>query len=171
MLGSKRLQDVAAFLLPAAVIIPLDQLTKLWVKQNIPLWGSVPATGFFRLTHIQNTGASFGIFQEYTAVLAAFSAIMAAVVLWLGLFMNRRFDFLRSRLSLIALGLMLGGILGNFIDRAFIGYVTDFLKMGAWPDYNVADASAVVGSIILAVLIIRSTLNEQTHGTHNTTAC
>jgi len=169
--GNKRLQDIAAFLVPAAIVIPLDQLTKLWVKQNIPLWGSIPATGFFRLTHVQNTGASFGIFPEHTAVLAVFSAIMAAVVLWLGLFMTRRFDFLRSRLSLIALGLMLGGILGNFIDRAFIGYVTDFLKMGAWPDYNIADASEVVGSIILALMIIRSTLNEHTDGTHETTPC
>jgi len=171
MLGKKRLQDVAIFLLPATIIVSLDQFTKFWIKQNIELGGSIPATGFFRLTHVQNTGASFGIFPEHTVVLAITSAVMALVVLWLGLFMNSYFDFLRSRLSLVALGLMLGGIIGNFIDRAFIGYVTDFLKMGAWPDYNVADASAVVGSIILAVVLLRSALNEHADGTREAPPC
>lgn len=171
MLNKSRLKDRAAFLVPAIIVIPLDQLTKLWVKQNIELGGSIPATGFFRLTHTQNTGASFGIFPEHTIVLAVISAVTALLVLWLGLFMNRHFDFLRSRLSLIALGMMLGGIVGNFIDRAFIGYVTDFLKMGTWPDYNIADASAVVGSIVLAVILFRSAMNEHSDGTSETTRC
>lgn len=171
MLGNSRLRDAVFFLLPAAIIIVADQITKLLVKQKIELGGSVPATGFFRLTHIQNTGASFGIFQEHTVMLAGISAVMALVVLWLGLLMNPRFDFLRSRLSMIALGMMLGGIIGNFIDRAFIGYVTDFLKMGAWPDYNVADASSVVGSVILAMIIFRTTLKEPSDGTGETTSC
>ena len=171
MLGTSRLKEIAAFLLPAAIVIPSDQITKFLVKQHIPLGGSIPAEGLFRLTHIQNTGASFGIFQGRTVILAIISAIMALVVLWLGLFMKHRFDFLHSRLSLIALGMMLGGIIGNFIDRAFIGYVTDFLKMGSWPDYNVADASAVVGSIILAIVIFRSTLYEHKDGTPETTRC
>ncbi|MCL2149380.1 MAG: signal peptidase II [Dehalococcoidia bacterium] len=171
MIGKSRLKEIAAFLLPAATAVSLDQLTKYLVKQHIALGGSVPATGFFRLTHVRNTGASFGIFQEHTVALAVVSAVMALVVLWLGIFMNRRFDFLRSRLSLIALGMMLGGIIGNFIDRTFIGYVTDFLKMGAWPDYNIADASAVVGSIVLAVILFRSALNEHTDGPPETTRC
>ncbi len=171
MSDRSRLKDILTFLLPAAIIIPLDQLTKFLVKQNIPLGGSIPETGFFRLTHVQNTGASFGIFQDSAAVLAVVSAIGALVVLWLGLFMNRRFDFLKSRLSLIALGMILGGTLGNFIDRAFIGYVTDFLKMGSWPDYNIADASEVVGSIVLAIFLLRSALNETADGARETTSC
>jgi len=171
MLDKSRIKDTATFLLPAAIVIPLDQLTKFWVKKGIPLGDSIPATGFFRLTHIQNTGASFGIFPEHTIVLAIISAVMALLVLWMGLLMYRRFDFLQSRLSLIALGLMLGGIVGNFIDRAFIGYVTDFLKMGTWPDYNVADASAVVGSIVLSILIFRSALNTRPDGTRDRASC
>ena len=171
MSDRRRLRDALIFLLPAAVVIPLDQLTKFWVKQAIPLGGSVPESGFFRITHVQNTGAAFGIFPDSIPVLAVVSAIGALVVLWLGLFMNRRFEFLNSKISLIALGLVLGGILGNFIDRAFIGYVTDFLKMGAWPDYNVADASEVVGSIILAVCLLRSALNETSDGERQTTRC
>ena len=171
MLDKNRLNGIAFFLLPAAIVVSLDQLTKFLVKQNIPLGGSVPATGFFRLTHVQNTGASFGILQEHTIALAVVSAVAAIAVLWLGLFMNRRCDFLQSRLSLIALGLVLGGIVGNFIDRAFIGYVTDFLKMGTWPDYNIADAANVIGSIVMAVIIFRSVLNEQPNGTTKKTNC
>jgi signal peptidase II len=171
MLDKNRLKDVISFLLPAAVIIPLDQLTKYLVKQNIPLGGSIPAEGFFRLTHVQNTGAAFGIFPGTISVLAVISAIGALVVLWLGLFMYRRLDFLNSRFSLIALGMMLGGTLGNFIDRAFIGFVTDFLKMGTWPDYNIADASEVIGSITLAIIIFRSTLSSSTDGARETTSC
>ena len=171
MLDKNRFKDIATFLLPAAIVIPLDQLTKFWVKQTIPLGGSIPATGFFRLTHVQNTGAAFGIFPGSIEVLAIISAIGALAILWLGLLMYRRFDFLNSRLSLIALGMMLGGVLGNFIDRAFIGYVTDFLKMGPWPDYNIADASEVIGSITLAVIIFRSALNDNSDGAHETTSC
>ena len=171
MLDKKRLKDILTFLLPAVIIVPLDQLAKFLVKQNIPLGGSIPASGFFRLTHVQNTGAAFGIFPGTISVLAVVSAVGAIVVLWLGLFMYRRLEFLNSRLSLIALGMMLGGTLGNFIDRAFIGYVTDFLKMGMWPDYNIADASEVVGSIMLAFIIFRSALKEPADGAHETTRC
>jgi signal peptidase II len=171
MSDKSRLKEIALFLLPAAIIIPLDQLTKLWVKHGMPLGGSVPATGFFRITHVQNTGAAFGIFPDSIPVLAVVSGVGALVVLWLGLFMSRHLDFLNSKLSLIALGMVLGGILGNFIDRAFIGYVTDFLKMGAWPDYNIADASEVVGSVILAVSLLRSAMNESSDGEHQTTSC
>jgi signal peptidase II len=170
-MSGSRLKDIVSFLLPAAIIIPLDQLTKFWVKQNIPLGGSIPDFGFFRLTHVQNTGAAFGIFQGSISILAVVSAIGALVVLWLGLFMYRRLDFLNSRLSLIALGMMLGGTLGNFIDRAFIGYVTDFIKMGPWPDYNIADASQVVGSITLALIIFRSALKEPAGGARQTNRC
>ena len=143
------------FLATAAVIIVLDQLTKAWVKANLALGESLPASGFFRLEHTQNTGASFGMFQGSVHILAVFSAVGALVALFLGLYLSRRVPFLQKSLNLISLGLVLGGTLGNFIDRAFIGYVTDFLKAGPWPNFNIADSATVVGGIWLAVSLIR----------------
>jgi signal peptidase II len=153
-------RNVALFLATAAVIIPLDQLAKFWVKANIPLGGSIPASGFFRLTHVENTGASFGIFQNTARPLAVVSAIGACVVLSLGLYFSRRLPLLGWTSSMFALGLVLGGTLGNFIDRAFIGYVTDFLKMGPWPDYNIADSAVVVGGLIMAFNMLRYAASE-----------
>ena len=166
-----RLKHLLLFFSPAIIAIALDQLTKFWVKHAIPLGGSIPASGFFRITHVQNTGAAFGIFPGSISVLAVVSAIGAVIVLWLGLFMYRRLTFLDNTLTIIALGMILGGTLGNFIDRAFIGYVTDFIKMGPWPDYNIADASEVVGSVILAITLFRSALKENPDGVHETTSC
>ena len=66
---------------------------------------------------------------------------------------------------MLALGLILGGTVGNLIDRAFIGHVTDFLKVGPWPDFNVADSSLVVGGILLAFNLIRASRTEGIDGT------
>ena len=66
---------------------------------------------------------------------------------------------------MLALGLILGGTVGNLIDRAFIGHVTDFIKVGPWPDFNVADSSVVVGGILLAFNLIRASRAEYSDGT------
>lgn len=153
------------FALTAAVVLALDRLTKLWVEKAIPLYGSWPATGFFRITHGENTGAAFGIFQNSRLVLAIISGIGIIVVLFIALWFSKRFVFLSWRSSLLALGLLLGGTMGNFIDRAFIGHVTDFIKVGPWPDFNVADSSLVVGSILLAFNLIRASGTEPQDGT------
>lgn len=156
------------FLGIALLVVVLDQLTKFWVKANIPLGGSIPASGFFRLTHIQNTGAAWGIFQDSTLVLAIISGIASMLILALGLLMQRRIELLGKPWVMVALGLVLGGTIGNFIDRAFIGYVTDFLKMGTFPDYNIADSCITVGGILLAYSVIRYTASEASIGTSDT---
>jgi signal peptidase II len=162
-----RLRQIVLFLSTAAVVVGLDQLTKWWVKNSIPLDGSIPSSGFFRITHIQNTGAAFGIFQDATTILTFISAIGALVIIWLGIFMSRRISFLNSTSSMLILGIILGGTLGNFLDRAIFRYVTDFLKMGTFPDYNIADSAMVVGGILLAYKLIRSSSAEVPDGTND----
>lgn len=152
------------FYVTAAVAVTLDQLTKLWVKNAIPLYGSWPETGFFRITHGENTGAAFGIFQDSRLILSITSFIGMLVVLYIALSLSRRFAFLRWKSTMLALGLVLGGTLGNFIDRAFIGHVTDFIKVGPWPDFNIADSSLVVGGILLAFNLIRASNEERSDG-------
>ncbi len=165
------LKKVLAFLLPALIVVPLDRLTKLWVQNAIPLYGSIPETGFFRITHVENSGASFGMFQGSAQLLAVFSALGAVVLLWVGFYLSRRIAFVGQTLSLVALGLILGGTIGNFIDRAFIGHVTDFIKMGPWPDYNIADSSVVVGGFLLVINLLRYAGAQSPDGKPSQTNC
>jgi signal peptidase II len=153
------------FPITAAVVVTLDQLTKRWVEKAIPLNGSWPETGFFRITHGENTGAAFGMFQDSRIILTIISSIGVIVVLYIALWFSRRFTFLRWKTSMLALGLILGGTVGNLIDRAFIGHVTDFIKVGSWYDFNIADSSLVVGGILLAFNLIRASNEERSDGT------
>jgi len=157
------------FPVTAAVVVVLDQLTKLWVKNAIPLYSSWPETGFLRITHGQNTGAAFGMFQDSRLVLSIISSVGVIIVLYIALWFSRRFTFLRWKTSMLALGLVLGGTVGNLIDRAFIGHVTDFIKVGPWPDFNIADSSLVVGGILLAFNLIRASGMERSDGTTGST--
>jgi signal peptidase II len=153
------------FPVTAAVVVVLDRLTKLWVQNAIPLYESWPKTGFFRITHGENTGAAFGMFQNSRLILSIISSIGVVVVLYMALWLRKRFTFLGWKTTMLALGLILGGTVGNLIDRAFIGHVTDFIKVGPWPDFNVADSSVVVGGILLAFNLIRASRAEYSDGT------
>jgi signal peptidase II len=152
------------FPVTAAVVVVLDQFTKFLVKNLIPLYGAWPSTGFFQITHGDNTGAAFGMFQNSRLVLSIISCIGVVVVLYIALWLSKRFVFLTWKTTMLALGLILGGTIGNLIDRAFIGHVTDFIKVGPWPDFNVADSSLVVGGILLAFNLIRASGTERSDG-------
>ena len=146
-----------AFLLTALAVVSADQLSKLWVKSNLAVGESLPETGFFRLTHVHNTGAAFGLFQDQSFLLTVIAIIGIGFLLFLGLFMYRRFQFLNTISGKISLGLILGGTVGNLIDRLSDGYVTDFIDFNFWPAFNIADSAVVVGAILLAYSIIRLT--------------
>ena len=136
-----------------AAVIVLDQLTKHLVRSGLALGEAIPAEGFFQLVHIQNTGAAFGILDDARPLLIAVSTIAFIAVIWLTV--TRRVAFLNTVWGRFTLGLIAGGILGNLIDRIYYGYVTDFLKAGPWPVFNIADSSLVVGMAILAFLYLR----------------
>jgi signal peptidase II len=111
--------------------------------------------GFFRLLHIQNTGAAFGIFQDHNLVLTVIDIIGACIILFLVLFMYKRLPFLNTLPLKISLALILGGTIGNLIDRLSLGYVTDFIDFSFWATFNIADSSVVVGALLLAYFVIR----------------
>jgi signal peptidase II len=115
----------------------------------------MPETGFFRLIHVRNTGSAFGLFQDQTFLLTIIAFIGIATLLFFVLFMHRRFPFLATMPAKLALGLILGGTVGNLIDRLNHGYVTDFIDIGRWPSFNIADSAVVVGTILIAYLLIR----------------
>ena len=132
----------------SVISIALDQWSKGLVRQSLsfgdvftPWPDSLP---LLRIVHWGNEGAAFGLFQGGGAVFA----ILAVVVALLIIFYFPKIDH-HDWLIRIAMGLQLGGALGNFIDRLNIGYVTDWLAISNFPVFNVADASITVGAISL----------------------
>ena len=142
------------FLVVAAVIVACDQLSKLWITSHLAFNQSVPSDAFFRLTYAQNTGAAFSIFYGKTSILTVISIIGVIVLLVYNFIVYRRFPYLDNRINKVALAFILGGTVGNLVDRFRLGYVTDFVDIGPWPIFNVADSSLVLGVIIFALSIV-----------------
>lgn len=144
------------FFLTALLVVAADQLSKLWIRFYTE--GQIIfEAGFFRITHIHNTGASFGLFQGQSFSLTIVSFIGIVLVLLFALLAPRRFPFLDTRLGKLALGLILGGTIGNLVDRLRFGYVTDFISIGIWPAFNIADSAITVGIILFAYSLLFST--------------
>lgn len=137
----------------AAVIVVADQLTKAWIVGNIDPGEMLVVIGdLVRLVHSQNTGALFGLFRDNAVLFGALS------ILVIGLIVAFHGRSAPSRATSIALGLLLGGAIGNLIDRLRLGHVVDFVDMGIgdWRfyTYNVADAAistAIVSLLVLAI--------------------
>ena len=144
----------------AALVLVSDELTKLLVRSSLSLGESFPETGFFRIKYVQNTGGAFGIFQDGTLILAILNLVGAVVILYL-IFNIFRFPILNDKRIQFALSLILGGSLGNMLDRFFIGYVTDFIAIGSWPPFNIADSAVVCGSLLLGLLLILRYLSNE----------
>jgi len=146
----------------ALVVILLDRLSKLWVEHHVAQGHYITVIpGVFRISHVFNTGAAFSMFAESLSptmvrnVLIAFSIV--AVIVLLGMIWRMGRPFTTTG---IALGLILGGAIGNLYDRVRFSYVVDFLEVKIvhyhWPDFNVADSCIVVGACLLLLEIFRS---------------
>jgi signal peptidase II len=149
------------FFVIAFMVVVIDQLSKGWVQSNFFPGQSVPETGFFRLTYAQNTGAAFSIFYGKTDILTVVSIFGILILLAYVFLAYKYFPYLNTRLNKIALGLILGGTMGNLIDRISLGYVRDFVDVGPWPIFNAADSSIVVGVIIFAFSILFATKSSE----------
>jgi signal peptidase II len=134
----------------AGGVVVADQITKRYVDANLALGESWPSeTWPFRFLHVKNTGAAFSMLQNQTLFLTIMSLVgLAAIVLY---FRYRPSDHPLLR---IALALQLGGAIGNLIDRALYGHVTDFLKIPNWPVFNIADSAITVGVAIVILFLI-----------------
>jgi len=128
-----------------------DRLTKFLVQQNFAL--NVPhkiIDGLVYLTHVQNSGAAFSVGQRFGGFYLLF-ALAAAVFIVL---FNRRVPS-QDVLTRVALGMILGGALGNAFDRLVSSSVTDFIDLRWWPVFNVADSCIVVAALGLVVRFVR----------------
>ena len=143
----------------AVAALGADQLTKFLIRSNMRIGESWPEEGFLRLTHGTNTGSAFGLFQDQTLVLT-----IASVVAIVFVFVFYRNDGGSTWLSWLTSGLILGGAFGNLIDRVIAGKVTDFIDVGPWPVFNIADSSIVVGITVLCVsVLLRRDKPAETH--------
>ena len=142
------------FPLAALLIVVADQLSKIWIRTNLAVGQSLPESGFPRLIHITNTGAGFGLLQGQSFALTIVAIVSIVALLVYAVFLYRRFPFLNNRLAWLGLGLILGGVTGNLIDRLRFGSVTDFIDFGFWPAFNVSDSAIVVGVFIFAYTLI-----------------
>ena len=144
-----------AWFVVALLVVAADQGTKWAIVEWIDLYGRVPINSFMNLTHQQNTGAAFSFlagasgWQRWFFVVLA-TAVSAVIGVWLWRIRTEGPLVLMAGLSLV-----LGGAVGNLIDRARLGYVTDFIQVwfGKWafPSFNVADAAISVGAALLII--------------------
>lgn len=136
----------------AGLVLLLDQLTKAMVTDNLVAYRDViPLTGFFNLVHVHNTGAAFSLFADQGGWQRAFFVVLASVAAGVMLYLLRKTR--GQPLFNAALALILGGAVGNLIDRVLYGHVIDFLDFYVgtwhWPAFNVADSAITVGAALL----------------------
>jgi len=145
-------REIYFFLATTALI--LDQITKMIVAKMIPLNEAITLIpGFFRISHVRNPGAAFSLFADVKSPLAPLALLLFAFVVMtviVVLLVKAKRVFNRTY---VGLSLILGGALGNFLDRLLLGSVVDFLafQFGSyhWADFNLADCAIVVGSGLL----------------------
>jgi len=152
------------FLLIAAFVVAIDQISKSWVRSHLLLGGSLPEVGFLRLTHVQNTGSAFGLFANQAFLLSLVAIVCLVIILVFYRYLSEY-----SILGTFALGLVFGGAVGNLIDRFYFdGAVTDFIDVRLWhdfhwPTFNVADSAITIGTIALVCFIFLAMKKENGH--------
>jgi signal peptidase II len=127
----------------------LDRLAKSMVKQNFQLGQSNPIIeNVFHLTYITNTGSAFGLFKGINLFFILFSIIVIVIILY---FIKRIKE--NEKALQLAVGLLLGGTIGNLMDRIFHGSVIDFIDFRIWPVFNIADSAVTISIILLIILL------------------
>ncbi len=157
------LRSYLSLVLISGTIILLDQLTKNWVRANLAYgqtwmpWEELAP--YARIVHWQNTGAAFGMFQNAGGIFAVLAILVAGMIVYY--FPRLEPGDWAVRL---AMSLQLGGALGNLIDRLQHGHVTDFVSIGSFPVWNIADASITCGVVVLVLdLLFNRERREQGH--------
>jgi len=134
------------------VIVILDQLSKAWAGKALIQGESVPLLrGVIHLTLVHNTGAAFGMLRRYPQLFVVIAAAAAVFILF---FLAKKGHMLGAS-GKTAFCFILGGTLGNLIDRLRFGHVIDFIDLRVWPVFNVADSFITVGAVFLGWTLLR----------------
>ena len=140
----------------AVLIIIVDQYSKNYIQTTMLQGMSIPVvSNIFHITYVLNPGAAFGLLQHQTAFL-----IGVAILLVLAVFYFYR-TIPANKLLHYSLGLLVGGAIGNVIDRIRLGYVVDFFDFRIWPVFNVADVAIVSGVIGIMIVVLLKKEDDQ----------
>jgi signal peptidase II len=138
--------------LVAILIVGLDQISKVLIRQNLAfgeIWSPWEwLTPYARFVHISNTGAAFGMFKNGNPIFMVLAVIVSGAILY---YYPRIPD--TEKVIRFSLSLQLAGAVGNLIDRIFFGHVTDFISVGNFAIFNIADSSITVGVAILLIAV------------------
>lgn len=141
-------------LVVALLIVASDQVSKVWIVRELgpePLERAIPLLGdTVRFIYSRNTGVAFNLFPGMSSIFIVTSLLIALGALYIYRF------YLPNHCAIIqvSLGLIEGGAIGNTIDRVRVGYVIDFIQVGWWPVFNVADSAITSGAVVLAVYLL-----------------
>ena len=139
----------------APLIVIADQVTKGWIREY-PVGSVIFQEGFFRIVHIENSGAAFGLFQGHSIILIVIRFAALALILAYFALIHNKYRLFRSTFGWLALSLIFAGTSGNLIDglNPNVSGITDFVYIGPWPAFNVADSSISVGVVLLALTVL-----------------
>ncbi len=140
------------FFFTTLLVVGVDQVTKYLVKNAKPLLSFL----FFHIQYTENTGAAFGILKSSTGLLALISLIVIGAIIYFYPKIKEEPTFVH-----ILFGLLLGGTIGNAIDRVFRKYVIDFLGTSFWPSFNVADSAITIGVLGIIAYWILEEIKEK----------
>ena len=147
--------DIALFLSGVLGVIALDRFTKIFFSNLLDLNESIAVIqNVLHFSLVHNTGIAFGLFKDCGAVFIIIPVILTGLLIY-NVYYYRHSENL-TRTYIIAFSLILGGAVGNLIDRLFIGYVIDFIDFRVWPVFNVADSAITIGAAIILLKCIPS---------------
>ena len=152
------------------VIIPVlvvffDQLVKRWAATDLQAVGSIPLwEGVFHLTYCENTGAAFSMFTGQRWLLLAVTVVFLAMLLW-----AQFRGWMQNTFGRMSLNFVIGGAIGNMIDRFFLGYVVDMFDFCLidFPVFNVADCCITVGVVLLFIYVLFLCKDEKKEANHD----
>ena len=140
--------DMIICLATVGSVVALDRLTKVFFASALHPGESLPVIrNIFHFTLVHNTGIAFGLFRDNGFVFLVIPMIAVALLIY-NVYYYHKFGDL-DRWYIVAFSLILGGAIGNMIDRLFIGHVIDFIDLRIWPVFNIADSAITVGACII----------------------
>lgn len=133
------------------ILLSVDQFSKYIIRQKMSLAESIPIIkSVFHITYVENRGIAFGLFPQGRSLF-----IVISLIIILGIIFFERKKVIKSLKERFCLGLILGGALGNLIDRLRFGFVIDFLDFRIWPVFNLADSGVCIGGILMVFFLLR----------------